>query len=280
MVKAGESIRESWKLYLSNPAIILPYFLFGIFNIAISTFALNYFKRSLATIRFTSSIEFFVLGQRLSDALSVIFLKNLLLILALGVLFLIVDALVKSYTIGLSSSIVKGRPARLSDGLRSIDRTFTIVGKNIVIGLLLIFGSALIFMTSLVLLGKFALLAFIPATIIYAFILFAITLFASQSIVLERKTAWQSIVSSYFFLRKHMEDVAKLVLFLIFVFVAFQMIKLASIRLLENFFLSFTLQIITVSESLLLGYLIMRPYFVILKTYFFIKNSKTLGKKD
>lgn len=279
-MRTGESIREAFNLYGKNPAIILPYLLFGFFNTAVSFFLVNYLKSSLATLRFTSSIEFFLLGQHLTDAVTSLFLQNLLVILLVGFVYLIVDALVKSYTIGMASAIVKGKTATFRDGVSSARRAMAIVAKNIGVGILLIFGSALVFLTSVVLLGKFALIAFIPAAIIYAFILFAITLFASQSIVLENKGAWGGIVSSYFFLRKHMEEAAKLVLFLIFVFVAFQMIKLASIQLFGNFFLSQTLQLVRIAENLLLGYIIMRPFFVILKTHFYIKNSKALGKKE
>ncbi len=277
-MKSGESIRSSFKLYTANPIVILPYLLFGIFNLILSFFAVSHFRDTLATIRFTSSIEFLILGQTLTSALSSIFLKSFLFLAAIGIIFLIVDALVKSYTIGLSAAIVRGKKATLSDGLAATAKTFTIVGKNIVIGILLVLGAALVFMTSVVLLGKFALISFIPATIIYLFILFAITLFSSQSIVLENKNAWQGIASSYFFMKKHMEDVAKLVLFLIFVFVAFQMIKLSATRLLAHYFAPFAMQFVSLGASLLLGYLIMRPYFVILKTHFFLNNLKPSKK--
>lgn len=277
-MKSGESIRESFKLYTSNPILILPYLLFGLFNLGLSLFVVNHLKSTLATIRFTSSIEFLILGQTLTSALSSIFIKSFLFIIAVGLIYLIVDAFVKSYTIGLSAVIVNGKKAKLSDGMKAMEKTFTLVGKNIIIGVLLVLGAALIFMTSFVLLGKFALISFIPATIIYAFILFAITLFASQSIVLESKSAWQGISSSYFFMKKHMEDVAKLVLFLIFVYVAFQMIKLSSTRLLAHYFAPFALQFVSMGASLLLSYLIMRPYFVILKTHFFLNNAKIAKK--
>jgi len=35
-MKTGESIRESFSLYGKNPAIILPYLLFGFFNTAVA----------------------------------------------------------------------------------------------------------------------------------------------------------------------------------------------------------------------------------------------------
>ncbi len=279
-MKSGESIRESFKLYLNNPAVILPYFLVGIFNIFAYLFTINLLKHSIATLRFSSTIELLVLGEKLNSAVSAIFLKNILFILAMGILYLLVDALLKSYTIGLSSSIVRGKGSKLSSGFASIKRTFSIFWKNIIVGLLLLFGFALIFVTSSVLLGRFALIAFIPASIIYTFIVFAITLFASQSIVLEKKGAWSGIASAYFFVRKHIEEVAKLVLFIIFVFVAFQVIKLASLRLFGYFFSSTAMFFISNAENLLLGYILMRPFFVILKTHFFIKNSKNFGQKE
>ena len=279
-MKTRESIHESFRLYGKNPAIILPYLLFGIFNTAVTIFLVNYLKSSLATLRFTSSIEFFVLGQKLSDALTALFLQNLLVVLFIGLVFVIVDAVIKSYTIGISAAMIRGKTATLKDGIPAARRATTIVAKNLGLGLLLVLGSALIFITSVVLLGKFALVSFIPAVIIFAFILYAVTLFASQSIVLENKGAWQGIVSSYFFIRKHVEDSAKIVLFLVFIFVAFQMIKLASMQLFGDFFISPTLQMIKIAENLLLGYIIMRPLFVILKTHFFVKNLKTLNKKD
>lgn len=275
-MKSGESLKEALKLYLANPIVVLPYFLFGLFTLVVSTFSLNFIVSSFAPFRISNSLQILLLRKEFTEALTAVLIKDMLFVVVIAVIYFFVDSFLKSYTIGLSEKISRTGTAKFSDGLSSAPRGLVIFGKNLALALLLLFGYALLFLTSIVLLANLALLAFIPAAIIYTFIVYSASFFSSQSIMIEKKGPWDGIVSSYAFIRRNMEDVAQLILFIIFVFVAFQVIELASMRLFSHFYKGLTLWVISKSEGLLLGYIIMRPYFVILKTMYFVKNQKLI----
>ncbi len=271
-MKAGESLREGFRLYSDNPILILPYFLFGVFSLFLYNFSINFLRESFSIFKITSPFQILLFQKEFASALSAIILRNVFFFILVAIIYALVDSFVKAYTIGLSEKISRSGSARLKDGIAATSRTLQIFGKNIILILLLLFGIGLLLLTTAILLAQFALLAFIPATIIYTFIVYSVSFFASQSIVVEKKGPWGGLVSSYTFIKRNMEDVAKLILFIIFVYVAFHVIKLASLRLFGHFFTGATMRLISIAENLLLGYIIMRPYFVILKTLYFVKN--------
>ncbi|HIJ98633.1 TPA: hypothetical protein H1005_01685 [archaeon] len=273
-MKSGESLREGFKHYLNNPVLILPYLLFGLFSLFLYNFSINFARESFSILKITSPFQILLLQEEFADTLSAIILRNVFFFILVGIIYALVDSFVKAYTIGLSEKISRTGGAKLKDGFQGATQTLQIFGKNIILILLLLFGFGLLLLTTAILLAQFALLAFIPAAIIYAFIIYSVSFFASQSIVVEKKGPWGGIVSSYAFIKRNMEDVAKLILFILFVYVAFHVIRLASLRLFEHFFVGATMRLISVAENLLLGYIIMRPYFVILKTLYFIKNQR------
>jgi len=277
-MKAGESLREGFKLYLKNPAIILPYFLFGMFSLFLMNFSANFVRNSFSSIKITSPLQILLLQKEFASALSSVILRNILFAIIVILIFALVDSFVKAYTIGMAEKIAKRGRAKLSDGLQSSFRAMQIFGKNMVLALLLLFGFGLLLLTSAVLLGRLALLAFIPAAIIYSFIVYSASFFASQSIIIEKKGPWEGIKSSYSFIKRNLEGAAELILFIIFVYVAFNVINLASLRLFTHFFSGVTMRLLTLAENLLVGYIMMRPYLVILKTLFFINNQKIVKK--
>ncbi len=276
-MKAGESLREGFKLYLANPAIVLPYLLFGIFSTFLLGYFFNFVRSSFSAMKNTSPVQMLLLRSEFADLLGEVIARIIFLAIVIAVIYFVADSFLKAYTIGLAEKISKSGSARLRDGFQHIGRTAQIFGKNIAIFLLLLFGTALLFLTSAVLLGSLALIAFIPALIIYAFIVYAVSFFANQSIVIEKKGPWDGIVSSYVFIKRNMEDVAKLILFIAFVFVAVIVIQKASGNLLAHFYSGFPLWLILKAEDLLLGYIIARPYFIILKTLYFVKNQKVVA---
>ena len=238
--------------------------MFGVFSLFLYNFSIGFLRESFAPLREATPFQILFLQSRVSEIIGAVIVRDILFVISIIVIYFLVDALLKGYTIGLAEKLSRSGGVKLSDGLQSVSRAASLFGKNIVIFLLLLFGFFLLGLTTAVLLGKLALFAFIPAAIIYVFILYSVSFFASQSIVVEKKGPWDGIASSYIFIKKNLEDVAQLILFIIFVYVAFHVIRLSSLRLFEHFFAGITMRIISIGGNLLLGYIMMRPYFIIL----------------
>ena len=179
----------------------------------------------------------------------------------------------EAYSIGLAKTISSNKEATFKDGLSTIGRGFSIFAMKFFVALTIVSITILISIPAFLLLGILGLAVFFVSLIIVSIVMVVITLFAGQSIVLEKKGAIQGILSSYKVFRKNLEGVVLLVIFIIFIAGSFIVVRQVSIKLLALTLDEFGAFLISKGLTLFLFSIILSPYVLLLKTYYFIKNS-------
>lgn len=266
----GSCIRRAFSLYMENPALIVPFVFSGVLGTLFKIIKNNYIKNNFYYD--FSGIKSLLLAKTMSGEILNAIFEYLILVVIFTVILSAVDSFVHAYAIGIARKASSEKGTSLKDGLGTIERGFQIFLMKIVVFALMIAGAFVILLPSVILFGMLGILISAALILIYAFAVYAMTFFASQSIVVEGKGPWESIVRSYEFIKKNLEGVALLLIFMILLFVSFQVIGAVSEFEGSYFFSKITLSFFTGGIDFILMYVILAPYFVMLKTFYFVKN--------
>lgn len=270
-MKTGNVIKKAFDLYLTNPVIIVPFLILGAVTNTINFILKTFLRESFANFKFTGMQSLLFL-ENISESFFQNFLQYSIFFILIGIFILILSSFLEAYAIGLSKKLTN-KKAKLSDGLSAMIRGPAIIGKNLIIWLLFFAGSIVVIIPTVILFGA---LGFLLATVIlfvYMAILIAVSFFANQSIVLDNAGPWEGLVGSYFFIKKNIEGVALLILFVVGIYVAFGIVQSTGATMVSYFLSETTELVVNQGLHLILYSLILYPFVLILKTFYYIKNK-------
>ncbi len=270
-MKTGNAIKKAFDLYLSNPVIIVPFLILGLVTNTINFILKTFMRESLANFEF-SGMQSLLLIENISENFLQNFLQYSIIFILIGIFILVLSSFLEAYAIGLSKKLTKKKTG-LSDGLSAMIHGPAIIGKKIIIWLLFFAGSVVVIIPTVILFGPLGLLLATIILFIYMALLMAVSFFANQSIVLDNKGPWKGIVGSYSFIKKNLEGVALLIIFAAGIYVAFGIIQSTSVTMASYFLDKTTELIVNQGLHLILYSLILYPFVVILKTFYYIKNK-------
>lgn len=270
-MKIGKAIKIAFNKYLSNPVIILPFLIIGAITNTLNLFIKSYFERSIPSLdvmNIKSLMLFESLGRNLLEALIG---YSVLLVLG-GLLVLILTSFLEAYAIGLSKEMIK-KKAKLSDGLSAMVHGPAIIGKTLILWILFLAGSIVVITPAVVLFGPVGVLPATVILLIYLSILLAVSFFSEQSIVIDGKGPWKGLVESYHFIKKNLEGVALLILFVAGLYLTFGIMQASASTLGSTLLNKSTQLIVGQGLHLILYSLILYPFMFVLKTFYYIKNK-------
>ncbi|MFO7872291.1 MAG: hypothetical protein R6U26_01450 [Candidatus Undinarchaeales archaeon] len=270
-MKTGNVIKKAFDLYLTNPVIIVPFLILGAVTNTINFILKTFLRESFANFKFTGMQSLLFL-ENISESFFQNFLQYSIFFILIGIFILILSSFLEAYAIGLSKKLTTNK-AKLSDGLSAMIHGPAIIGKNLIIWLLFFAGSIVVIIPTVILFGA---LGFLLATVIlfvYMAILIAVSFFANQSIVLDNVGPWEGLVGSYFFIKKNIEGVALLILFVVGIYVAFGIVQSTGATMVSYFLSETTELVVNQGLHLILYSLILYPFVLILKTFYYIKNK-------
>lgn len=268
----GKYIRKAFSMFLDNPIIVVPFLLLGVLGIGLMTFAENYLSFNLGSIN-VEGVDAILLSGEILSFITQTLVNFVLILLVSLVFFAIIGSFVKAYSIGLVKQMASNKTAGFRDGLVTLDRGIQIFGMRIILIILGIAGFFILMVPATIIFGTIGAIFSSFLFLIYLIALMAIAFFAPQSIVLEKKGPLEGIIGSYKFLRKNLEGVVILIIFMLLLFVCFAIILKASNLMGSYLFSETALDFFIQGIRLILYSLILAPYFIIIKTYYFIKNK-------
>jgi len=267
----GRYVRKAFQLYTNHPIIIIPFLIFGLLESTLRLFSTNFLEFEMSSFQ-VDKIETLLSPTVLNDAMFGSVFKYTLLVIVIVLLLSLLNSFVEAYAIGLAKKMPKRKNLKFKDGLKTLGRGTTIFFMKVFKLLLFVLGAVAISIPSFMIFGAaFGVLLFSGFFFIYFIMVTVITFFASQSIIINKLGAWDGILESYRFLKRNLESVALLLLFNILLYVVFSLIVRSTV-VLSGFFLSdFIMDFIDQGMRLIVFSLILEPFFVILKTIFFMK---------
>jgi hypothetical protein len=269
-MEAGKFIRKAFNIYLDNPIIIVPFLLFGILSTTTNLWLENYITAMLPV--FENPAELLMVSM--SGSLHSAFSRIIVVAILLAIVVSLISSYIEAYSIGLARSMSTKKGTGFKEGVPALKKGLTIFGVKLIV-ITLIMAVAIGATIPLVILFKLVgILASFVVVLIFGVSLVVITFFASQSIVLENKNVWGGIRGSYKLLRNNIEEVAILLLFMLFSFVILTVLQEVGVALAETFISEYLIALIRSGLHLLLFSMILSPYFIILKTYFYFKRSR------
>ena len=269
-MEIGKFIRKAFNLYLDHPVIIIPFLFLGIINVATGLWLENYISELLPILQ--SPTELFIAS--LTGILSSAIIRVAVAALLVTIITSLASSYVEAYSIGLARAMSTKKDISFKEGFPALKRGLSIFSVKL---LVLVIIAAVAFGVSIPLVILFKLAGVLMALVVllvFAIALLVITFFAPQSIVLEKRGAWGGIKKSYVFIKNHLEEVAILLLFMLFAFVIFTALQQVGITLAENFISEYVVILVSSGIHLLLFSMVFAPYFVVLKTYFYFKKSR------
>lgn len=270
-MKTGNAIKKAFDLYLANPLIILPFLIVGLVRNTISFFVNLFLRESFSGFQLNGIQALFLL-ENLAEILLKSIVAYSIILLLVGILIIVLTSFLEAYAIGLSNKMTD-KKAKLSDGLSAMVHGPAIIGKTILLWILFFAGSIVVILPAIILFGTLGLVIATFILLIYASILITVSFFSNQSIVLDNKGPWEGIAGSYKFIKKNLEGVALLILFVVGLYVAFGIIHSTGTTMSSYFLNEFSQLVVNKGLHLILYSLILYPFLIILKTFYFIKNK-------
>lgn len=270
-LKIGQAIRDSFNLYLNNPVVIFPFLLFGLFKSFFNILLVRYLTFSIPFNSF-NPVPMLIPGSSVLAELSKTLFNYLIFIIVAIIALTVLHSFVESYSIGIARKL-NSKKVSLSVGFSSLPRGIQIFAKKIIVLGLILGGSLVLYFPLIILFGTLGIVISTLLLLIFVAVVLVIEFFASQSIVIDNSGPWKGIVRSYKFIRKNLEGVVIMILFLLLLYCGVLITKAASLFI-GNYFLSGTsLLLFKEGVDIILTSLIFSPFVVILKTYYFLKNK-------
>jgi len=262
---------EAFRTYLSNPVLVLPYLFLGILSTFSSAFTNSYLSTRLSDLNVESLQATFLSGDITTPLIDML-LKYALVWGASIVVLILINSFVAAYAIELSRSIVASGHSDFRAGFFALGKGLTIFVKEISMALIILAGAALFIIPGTIFFGTIGSIIALLISIVYFIIIYLIFFFADQAIVLSGKGAWGGIVQSYNFIRQTVDSSVILMLFMLFFFAIFALASKILHTIGATFLCGTTLGIFSAVVSLALFSGVVFPFFVVLKTTYYMKK--------